>query len=65
MMRSGTTLMEQILASHPQVAGADELQWIPEIAFGFKPKSGQPYPDWLSSATARTSPRWAKPTLLA
>ena len=53
MMRSGTTLMEQILASHPQVAGADELQWIPEIAFGFKPKSGQAYPDWLSSVTAK------------
>ncbi|MFO0994537.1 MAG: sulfotransferase [Hyphomicrobiales bacterium] len=53
MMRSGTTLMEQILASHPQVAGADELQWIPEIAFGFKPKSGQTYPDWLRSVSAK------------
>ncbi len=27
MMRSGTTLMEQIIASHPQVAGAGELQF--------------------------------------
>lgn len=52
MMRSGTTLMEQILASHPQVAGADELQWIPEIAFGFKAKSGQSFPEWLGSAAA-------------
>jgi Tfp pilus assembly protein PilF len=52
MMRSGTTLMEQILASHPQVAGADELQWIPEIAFEFKSKTGQRYPEWLNSATA-------------
>jgi hypothetical protein len=32
MIRSGTTLTEQILASHPQVAGADELPWFPEAA---------------------------------
>lgn len=28
MIRSGTTLMEQILASHPQVQGADENTWL-------------------------------------
>jgi hypothetical protein len=44
MMRSGTTLMEQILASHPQVAGADELAWIPEIASGLR-KDGKIYPE--------------------
>jgi hypothetical protein len=30
MIRSGTTLMEQILASHPQVQGADENIWFPD-----------------------------------
>lgn len=30
MIRSGTTLMEQILASHPQVQGADENVWFPD-----------------------------------
>ncbi|MGE0240000.1 MAG: sulfotransferase [Parvibaculaceae bacterium] len=30
MIRSGTTLTEQILASHPQVVGADENTWLPE-----------------------------------
>ncbi len=32
MMRSGTTLMEQILSSHPLVSGAGELQVLPELA---------------------------------
>jgi tetratricopeptide (TPR) repeat protein len=32
MIRSGTTLTEQILASHPLVAGGDELPWFPELA---------------------------------
>ena len=30
MIRSGTTLTEQILASHPAVAGADEMMWFRE-----------------------------------
>ena len=32
MPRSGTTLMEQIIASHPRAAGADELTELPRIA---------------------------------
>ncbi len=32
MMRSGTTLMEQILSSHPMVYGAGELEPLPELA---------------------------------
>ncbi len=32
MIRSGTTLMEQILASHPMVLGADENTFLPEAA---------------------------------
>ncbi|MEI6797742.1 MAG: sulfotransferase [Pseudomonadota bacterium] len=31
MMRSGTTLMEQILSSHPQVHGAGELEVLPRL----------------------------------
>ncbi len=34
MPRSGTTLVEQILASHPAVTGAGELGYLPEIAEG-------------------------------
>jgi Tfp pilus assembly protein PilF len=37
MPRSGTTLTEQILASHSQVFGAGELQDIPGIVRGLKP----------------------------
>ncbi len=32
MMRSGTTLVEQILASHPRVLGVGEVPFIPEFA---------------------------------
>jgi tetratricopeptide (TPR) repeat protein len=32
MPRSGTTLMEQMIASHPRAAGADELTELPRIA---------------------------------
>jgi Tfp pilus assembly protein PilF len=31
MPRSGTTLIEQILSSHPEVFGADEIEFIPNI----------------------------------
>jgi len=31
MPRSGTTLLEQILSSHPDVFGCDEIEFIPEI----------------------------------
>lgn len=36
MIRSGTTLMEHILASHPQVVGADENTWFPDVAATLK-----------------------------
>ncbi|KAF0174609.1 MAG: Uncharacterized protein FD162_1047 [Rhodobacteraceae bacterium] len=32
MMRSGTTLMEQILSSHPMVHGAGEMEVLPQLA---------------------------------
>jgi Flp pilus assembly protein TadD len=57
MPRSGTTLVEQILASHPQVIGAGELTDLGEI-LGEAPPWGGPerYPRWMSrldQATAR------------
>ena len=54
MPRSGTTLTEQILASHPSVAGAGELramahavQALPNIV-----GSGRPYPDCAADLNA-------------
>jgi len=59
--RSGTTLTEQILASHPKVAGLGELPHITEIAYGFSDWSeaegtfpsalaGLDEPDWARAA---------------
>ena len=42
MPRAGTTLVEQILVSHPQVAGLGELRHITDIAHGFS--------DWSEAA---------------
>ena len=44
MPRSGTTLVEQILASHPQVFGADELPDIAAIARALPATVGSPEP---------------------
>jgi tetratricopeptide (TPR) repeat protein len=43
MPRSGTSLVEQILASHPRVAGAGELQAIPDVVAAL----GGAYPEGL------------------
>lgn len=49
MPRSGSTLVEQILASHPQVLGAGELTDLAEVAkFGLGPDQPEaPFPDYL------------------
>jgi tetratricopeptide (TPR) repeat protein len=44
MPRSGTTLVEQIVASHPDVHGADELTRITELAEGLRLPGGEEYP---------------------
>ncbi|QTA91412.1 tetratricopeptide repeat protein [Desulfonema magnum] len=51
MPRSGTTLTEQILASHPQVFGAGELTDIGSIAHRvhLSPNSEMPHPEHLRS----------------
>src|SRR5262249_51661192 len=47
MIRSGTTLMEQILASHRDVAGGGELPFVQEIISDRARKTDKPYPDCL------------------
>ena len=51
MPRSGTSLVEQILASHPDVFGAGELRYLGDIAASFSPPlmKGSNYPASLSS----------------
>ncbi|WP_158240743.1 sulfotransferase family protein [Telmatospirillum siberiense] len=45
MPRSGTTLIEQILASHPQVFGAGELRDLQHLADEWTRSSGLPLPE--------------------
>lgn len=51
MPRSGTTLTEQILASHPDVFGAEELSYLGQIATqGAERWFSQPYPRFVPDA---------------
>lgn len=45
MMRSGTTLVEQILSSHPQVHGAGELSFMQHLCERFDARFGKPFPE--------------------
>lgn len=59
MPRSGTTLTEQIIASHPEVHGAGELRDLMEVVQ--QPVAGQKvpgYPDNLSSLSPETVSAW-------
>lgn len=60
--RSGTSLVEQVLASHPKVFGAGELADIPEIAALLAEEGGGPdaYPACLRRATPDTLRRHAQ-----
>jgi tetratricopeptide (TPR) repeat protein len=49
MPRSGTTLVEQILASHPQVFGAGELPNLPTLTSGLRDARGADYPDCVGA----------------
>ncbi len=53
MWRSGTTLTEQILASHPDVAGGGELREMGKVALGMSEAIGlsRPYPQCMSDLT--------------
>ena len=49
MPRSGTTLTEQILASHPRVAAGGEMSMLLKVSYqiGEFSRSGKPYPEGL------------------
>ncbi len=51
MPRSGTTLVEQILASHPQVQGSGELTDLKSVVLAESQRRNQPFPDWVHAAT--------------
>jgi Flp pilus assembly protein TadD len=50
--RSGSTLFEQVLAAHPQVEGASELPDLGAVIQQESLRRGQPYPHWVSQASA-------------
>jgi tetratricopeptide (TPR) repeat protein len=49
--RSGTTLIEQIIASHSRVEGANELPDLGRVLTEESMRLRQPYPDWVPGAT--------------
>ncbi|MDQ6646334.1 MAG: sulfotransferase [Pseudomonadota bacterium] len=52
MPRSGSTLVEHILATHPDVEGANEIPDLLQIIEDESRRRGQPFPQWVSAATA-------------
>jgi len=52
MPRSGSTLVEHILATHPDVEGANEIPDLPQVIEDESRRRGQPFPQWASAATA-------------
>jgi tetratricopeptide (TPR) repeat protein len=51
MPRSGSTLAEQILAAHPDVEGAGELNALPMVLREESARRGVDLPDWIGHAT--------------
>lgn len=49
--RSGSSLVEQILASHSEVEGANEISELPRIIDAESRRRGRPYPAWVRDAT--------------
>ena len=52
MPRSGSTLVEHILATHPEVEGANEIADLPQVIENESRRRGLPFPQWVSAATA-------------
>ena len=50
--RSGSTLTEQILASHAEVGAGDELPVLPNLVDEESARLGRQYPSWIGDATA-------------
>lgn len=49
--RSGSTLVEQILASHAEVEGANELSDLSAVIDGESRRTGSEFPAWVAHAT--------------
>lgn len=49
--RSGSTLTEQVLASHSAVAGSGELHDLPDVLAEESQRRGRPYPAWVGAMT--------------
>ncbi len=47
--RSGSTLVEQVLAAHSKVTAASELPWIPQIIAGESGRKGSGLANWMDS----------------
>lgn len=55
--RSGTTLVEQVLAAHPNVCGAGELPHLPQLIADESTRRGTTYPFWLSELSDHDAER--------
>jgi tetratricopeptide (TPR) repeat protein len=51
MPRSGSTLVEQVLASHPDVEGANELSDLGDVLQAESDRRGSAFPTWVADAT--------------
>jgi tetratricopeptide (TPR) repeat protein len=51
--RSGSTLVEQILASHPDVEGANEIKDLPQVIDAETRRRASAFPLWVPDATAQ------------
>lgn len=49
--RSGSTLVEQILASHPEIEGANEINDLREVIGAETQRRGSTFPSWVPDAT--------------
>lgn len=58
--RSGSTLVEHILASHSQVEGANEIPDLSEVIETESRRRGQPFPYWVGAATEQDWSRLGK-----
>ena len=59
MPRSGTTLVEQIIASHPDVAGGGELEDLDVVLASLRAARGAPYPECMQEIELHTLARVA------
>ncbi len=72
MPRAGSSLTEQILASHPLIEGAGEIDDLMTVIVGESQRRGMAFPQWVAAATAqdwqrlgqeylRRTARWQRP----